>query len=99
MFKWKRKHEGNKFEYTLVLDDGSNGSNDDSGGSDNDNDEVIGRVSVIEDINSDITVIAECDEIGYKVTKEHVDMNSLKIIVCDTKKFIKEEFEKIEALR
>lgn len=33
MFKWKRKHEGNKFEYTLVLED--------------DDDEVLGSVVVI----------------------------------------------------
>lgn len=86
MFKWKRKHEGNKFEYTLVLEDDEN--------------EVIGSVVVIEDIgNGDITVKAECEEIGYKVTQERVEKRFLRIMVSNMKKFIKEELEKIEALR
>ena len=86
MFKWKRKHEGDKFEYTLVLED--------------DEDEVVASVVVIEDIgNGDITVKAECEEIGYKVTQERVDINKIKIMVCNMKKFIKEELEKIEAVR
>lgn len=86
MFKWKRKHEGNKFEYTLVLEDDEN--------------EVIGSVAVIEDIgNGDITVKAECEEIGYKVTQERVEKRFLRIMVSNMKKFIKEELEKIEALR
>lgn len=86
MFKWKRKHEGNKFEYTLVLDD--------------DEDDVLGSVVVIEDIgNGDITVKAECEEIGYKATQERVDMNCIKTTVSNMKKFIKEELEKIEGNR
>lgn len=86
MFKWKRKHEGNKFEYTLVLED--------------DDDEVLGSVVVIEDIGSgDITVKAECEEIGYKAAEERVDKNFLKTTVSNMKKFIKEELEKIEANR
>ena len=86
MFKWKRKHEGNKFEYTLVVE--------------GDDDEVVGSVVVIEDIgNCDITVKAECEEIGYKATQERVDMNCLKTTVSNMKKFIKEELEKIEANR
>lgn len=86
MFKWKRKHEGNKFEYTLVLED--------------DEDEVVGSVVVIEDVgNGDITVKAECEEIGYKATEECVDKKLIKIIVSNMKKFIKEELEKIETLR
>jgi hypothetical protein len=88
MFKWKRKHEGNKFEYTLVLED------------DDDDDEVLGSVVVTEDIgNGDITVKAECEEIGYKAIEEHVDMNCIKTTVSNMKKFIKEELEKIETLR
>ena len=86
MFKWKRKHEGDRFEYTLVLED--------------DDDEVVGSVVVIEDIgNGDITVKAECEEIGYKATEERVDQKFLKITVSNMKKFIKEELEKIEAVR
>lgn len=86
MFKWKRKHEGNKFEYTLVLED--------------DDDEVLGSVVVIEDIGSgDVTVKAECEEIGYKAAEERVDKKSIKTIVSNMKKFIKEELEKIEANR
>lgn len=89
MFKWKRKHEGNKFEYVLVLDDASEHD-----------DEVIGRVVATEDIvNGDITVTAECEEIGYKAIQERVDKKFLKIMVDNMKKFIKEEFEKVEALR
>jgi hypothetical protein len=43
MFKWKRKHEGNKFEYALVVED--------------DEDGAVGSVVVIEDIdNGDITI-------------------------------------------
>jgi hypothetical protein len=88
MFKWKRKHEGNKFEYSLIPEN------------DDEIDEVIGSVVVIEDIgNGDITVKAECEEIGYKATQEHVDMNCIKTTVSNMKKFIKEEFEKIEANR
>ena len=86
MFKWKRKHERNKFEYTLVLED--------------DEDEVVGSVVVIEDIgNGDITVKAECEEIGYIATQERVEKKFLKITVSNMKKFIKEELEKIEAVR
>lgn len=86
MFKWKRKHEGNKFEYNLVLED--------------DEDEVVGSVVVTEDIgNGDITVRAECEEIGYKATQERVEHKFLKITVSNMKKFIKEELEKIEANR
>ena len=86
MFKWKRKHEGNKFEYTLVIED--------------DEDEVLGSVIVIEDIgNGDLTVKAECEEIGYKAIQERVDMNCIKTTVSNMKKFIKEELEKIEANR
>jgi len=86
MFKWKRKHEGNKFEYTLVLED--------------DDDEVVGSVVVTEDIgNGDLTVKAECEEIGYKAIQERVDMNCVKTTVSNMKKFIKEELEKIEAVR
>ncbi len=86
MFKWKRKHEGNKFEYTLVLED--------------DDDEVVGSVVVIEDIgNGDITVKAECEEIGYKATQECVEKRFLRLMVSNMKKFIKEELEKIEAVR
>lgn len=86
MFKWKRKHEGDRFEYTLVLED--------------DEDEVVGSVVVIEDIgNGDITVKAECEEIGYRAIHEHVDINKIKVMVCNTKKFIKTELEKIESIR
>ncbi len=86
MFKWKRKHEGNKFEYTLVLED--------------DDDEVVGSVVVIDDTgNGDIIVKAECEEIGYKATQERVEKKFLKITVSNMKKFIKEELEKIEANR
>lgn len=85
MFKWKRKHEGNKFEYTLVLEDDEN--------------EVIGSVVVIEDIgNGDITVKAECEEIGYKAT-QGVEKKFVRLTVSNMKKFIKEELEKIEAVR
>lgn len=86
MFKWKRKHEGKKFEYTLVLED--------------DEDEVVGSVVVIEDIgNGDITVKAECEEIGYKAIQERVEKRFIRIMVSNMKKFIKEELEKIEAVR
>ena len=86
MFKWKRKHEGNKFEYTLVLED--------------DDDEVLGSVVVIEDIgNGDVTVKAECEEIGYKAVEERVDKKFLKTTVSNMKRFIKEELEKIDVNR
>lgn len=85
MFKWKRKHEGNIFEYVLVLEDDEN--------------EVVGSVIVIEDANGDITVKAECEEIGYKAIQERVEKKFLKITVSNMKKFIKEELEKIETLR
>jgi hypothetical protein len=94
MFKWKRKHEGNKFEYTLVLDDGS----DNGSANDNDNDEVIGSVTVIEDINGDIIVAAEYEEIGYKAT-QGVEKKFLEIMVSNMKKFIKDELEEIEVAR
>jgi len=59
MFKWKSVHKGDRFEYKLVLDDNDNDS------------EVIGSVIVIENIvNGDITVKAECEEIGYKADKK-----------------------------
>jgi hypothetical protein len=49
MFKWKRKHERNKFEYTLV-----------TLAIEEDEDEVVGSVVVIEDIdNGDIKVKAK----------------------------------------
>jgi hypothetical protein len=81
--KWKSEHKENIFEYKLVHED-----NDD---------EVIGSVEVIEDISTgDITVIAECEKIGYKYVEEHSDKKTLKIMVTNLKKFIKEEFEKID---
>jgi hypothetical protein len=83
MFRWKRKHEGNRFEYSLVLDD------------DSDKSEIFGSVVVIEDdCNGDITVKAECEEIGYKDIKENVDKNFLRIMVSNMKKFIEKGFEK-----
>lgn len=83
MYKWKSEHKGNKFEYTLVLEGNE--------------DEIIGSVVVMEDIGTgDITVIAECEEIGYKYIEEHSDKKLLKLMVSNMKKIIQEEFEKVD---
>lgn len=83
MLEWKRKHKGDRFEFCLE--------------DDNDEEKVFGSVVVIEDIcTGDITVIAECEKIGYKYVEEHSDKYILKIMVSNLKKFIKEEIEKVD---
>ncbi len=85
MFKWNRRHKGNKFEYMLVFD---------NVGGDNPSTEMIGSVVVTENTcNGDITVKAECKEIDYNV-EEHVDKRFIKITVENMKKLIVENLEK-----
>ena len=81
MFKWKRKVIENRIEYRLFLED--------------DEDEVIGSVIATEEKDG-WKVEADCEEIGYKTVEERVDKKFLKITVSNMKKFIKEEFEKVE---
>lgn len=81
MFKWKRRVIENRIEHRLVLED--------------DEDEVIGSVIATEEKDG-WKVDADCEEIGYKAVEERVDKKFLKIMVSNKKKFIKEEFEKVE---